>query len=382
MTSKKVFVSGCFDLLHSGHIAFLTEAASFGNLYVCIGSDSTVFDLKNRYPVITQDERQYMLNALKCVHECRISKGEGLLDFVDELDDIKPDIFIVNEDGHTPHKEALCQEKNIEYKVLQRIPYADLPVRSTTTLRTRSTIPFRIDLAGGWLDQPFVSKYFPGPVLTVSIEPTIEFNHRSGMSSSTRNKAIELWRTALPSGNYEQNAKVLFSFENPPGTTEVSGSQDSIGIVFPGLNRLYYAGGHYWPATIESIYDEDILKWLEDRLYLVALGPRQQGYSVLSNTHIDESGARALSVAAEACWKAILDKDIQAFGRSFRESFEAQIAMFPNMVDEETLQTIEKYRPVTLGHKLSGAGGGGYLIFVSEKPIENAIKIKIRRRDF
>ena len=77
-----------------------------------------------------------------------------------------------------------------------------------------------------------------------------------------------------------------------------------------------------------------------------------------------------------------MDKDIQAFGRSFRESFEAQIAMFPNMVDEETLQTIEKYGPVTLGHKLSGAGGGGYLIFVSEKPIENAIKIKIRRRDF
>ncbi|MBK9509250.1 MAG: adenylyltransferase/cytidyltransferase family protein [Cytophagaceae bacterium] len=382
MAPKKVFVSGCFDLLHSGHIAFLAEAALFGDLYVCIGSDSTVFDLKNRYPVITQDERQYMLNALKCVHECRVSKGEGLLDFVDELEDIKPDIFVVNEDGHTPQKEALCREKNIEYKVLQRIPFADLPARSTTSLRTRSTIPFRIDLAGGWLDQPFVSKYFPGPVLTVSIEPTIEFNHRSGMSSSTRNKAIELWRTALPSGNYEQNAKVLFSFENPPGTSEVSGSQDSIGIVFPGLNRLHYAGGHYWPASIESNYDEEVLKWLEEHLFLVALGPRQQGYSVLSNTHIDESGARALSVAAEACWKAILDKDIQAFGKSFRESFEAQIAMFPNMVDEETMHTIEKYRPITLGHKLSGAGGGGYLIFVSEKPIENAIKIKIRRRDF
>jgi cytidyltransferase-like protein len=382
MSQKKIFVSGCFDLLHSGHIAFLNQAASFGDLYVCIGSDSTVFDLKGRFPVITQDERKYMIDALKCVHECRISKGSGLLDFIEELQDIKPDIFIVNEDGHTPQKETLCKANNYEYKVLKRTPYEDLPIRSTTTLRTKSNIPFRIDLAGGWLDQPFVSKFFPGPVLTVSIEPTIEFNHRSGMSSSTRNKAIEIWRTTLPSGNYEQNAKLLFSFENPPGTKEVSGSQDSIGIVFPGLNYLFYKGGEYWPETIESIYDEDILKWLEDHLHLVALGPRHHGYSVLAKTNITESGAKALSESAQDCWNAILNKDLNSFGESFKRSFEAQIAMFPNMVDQETLSMIEKYQKVSLGHKLSGAGGGGYLILVSDKPIENAISVKIRRRDF
>ena len=46
MEKKKVFVSGCFDLLHSGHIAFLETAAQFGDVYVCIGSDNTVKDLK------------------------------------------------------------------------------------------------------------------------------------------------------------------------------------------------------------------------------------------------------------------------------------------------------------------------------------------------
>ena len=50
---KKVFVSGCFDLLHSGHVAFLTEAASFGDLYVGIGSDKTIFELKGRAAINT-----------------------------------------------------------------------------------------------------------------------------------------------------------------------------------------------------------------------------------------------------------------------------------------------------------------------------------------
>jgi cytidyltransferase-like protein len=40
---KKVFVSGCYDMLHSGHIAFFEEAALYGDLYVGIGSDQTIF---------------------------------------------------------------------------------------------------------------------------------------------------------------------------------------------------------------------------------------------------------------------------------------------------------------------------------------------------
>lgn len=381
MSVKKVFVSGCFDLLHSGHIAFLKEAAQFGDLYVCIGSDKTVFDLKGRYPVITEDERKYMIESLRCVYECRINTGSGIIDFRNELDEIKPAVFVVNEDGHTPTKEKLCEELDIEYKVLKRIPHSDLPVRSTTTLRTNSIIPFRIDLAGGWLDQPFVSKYYPGSVLTISVEPTVEFNNRSGMSSSTRNKAIELWKVAIPNGNHEQLAKILFSYENPPGTKEVSGSQDAIGIVMPGLNKLNYRKENYWPASIESIDDEDVLSWLEERLYLLSLGPRQGGYSVLSNTNINEENAKALAVAANNCWNAVLAKDIDAFGGAFYASFKAQIKMFPNMVDESIEQLVEEYIVKCKGLKLSGAGGGGYLILVSDQPIENAIKIKIRRRD-
>lgn len=376
--AKRVFLTGCFDLLHSGHIAFLEEAATYGDVYVGIGSDKTIFELKGRYPVYTQDERKYMLQAIQYVKECVINTGSGMMDFLEEIETIKPDIFLVNEDGHTPAKEELCKQKNIEYIVLKREPHKGLPVRSTTTLRQECKIPYRIDLAGGWLDQPFVGKYAKGPVITISIEPTIEFNERSGMATSTRRKAIELWCTDIPPGDTDVLAKILFSYENSPGVKTISGSQDAIGIVKPGLNKLNYEG-EYWPASIESVWNEEILAWIEEHLYLITLGPRHGTYDVLAKTVITKENAEALSYAAEMCWKNILERNLREFGTYFRKSFEAQVAMFPNMVYDDIFKTIERYREKAYGWKLSGAGGGGYLILVAGEPIEGAIQIKIRR---
>ncbi len=377
---KKVFVSGCYDLLHSGHVEFFQEAAKFGDLYVALGSDKTVYDLKGRVPVNNEAERLFMVKSVACVKDAFISQGSGMLDFLDELKQIKPDYFIVNEDGNLLEKKKLCDELGIGYKILRREPHAGLAPRSTTSLRAINTIPFRIDVAGGWLDQPFVSKYYPGPVITISLEPTVDFNDRSGMASSTRRSAIDLWGPRLPAGDPEKLAKILFCYDNPPGTKEISGSQDAIGIVFPGLNKSWYEG-EYWPSRIESVQDEHTLQFIEKSLNLVPLAPRASGFSVLSNTSIDRMRAKDLSDAAEGCWDAILRRDVVQFGLYFRKAFEGQIAMFPNMMNDMVVELIEQYRSQALGWKLSGAGGGGYLILVSDRPIENAIQILIRRKD-
>jgi cytidyltransferase-like protein len=376
--SKKVMVSGCFDLLHSGHIAFFREAASYGDLYVALGSDKTVYALKGRLPINSEEERLFMVKAVGCVKDAFVSRGSGLLDFIEEFKELRPDILIVNEDGHMLDKQRLCEEHGVEYIILSREPHAGLTPRSTTMLRTVNRIPFRIDLAGGWLDQPFVSEHYPGCVITISIEPTIEFNERSGMASSTRNAAIDLWGSRLPPGDFEKLTKILFCYDNPPGKKEISGSQDAIGIVFPGLAKAYYEG-EYWPSHIETLHDEEALRFVENALYLVTLGPRHAEFSVLSNTRIDRDGARSLASATDDCWQAILDRNIGAFGTTIRRSFEAQIAMFPNMINEQVLNLIEQYRDQALGWKLSGAGGGGYLILVSDQPIPNAVRIVARR---
>jgi cytidyltransferase-like protein len=375
---KKVFVSGCYDMLHSGHVAFFEEAASYGDLYVGIGSDKTLYELKARWPINNEKERLYMVRALKSVKDAWINSGSGLIDFRAEIERLNPDIFFVNSDGHSSLKEQLCKDLDIEYIVGKRTPHDNLPVRSTTALRSECRIPYRIDLAGGWLDQPNVSSLCPGPVLTLSIEPDYDFNDRSGMSTSSRKKAIELWQVDLPAGDKEKLARTLFCYENPPGTRYVSGSQDSLGIVLPGLNRLQY-NGNYWPESIESVLDPRLLSWLEARLWLLPLYPRSNNYDVLTNTRITTTGAQQLSSAAESCWKAIHKQDVMAFGNAVRESFEAQISMYPNMVTEDIFESINKHKSSAFGWKLSGAGGGGYLIFVGETPIENAIQIRIRR---
>lgn len=376
---KKVFVSGCYDMLHSGHVAFFEEAASYGDLYVGIGSDKTIDELKARKTINSDAERLYMVKALKSVKDAWINKGSGLLDFLEEIKDLKPDIFFVNADGHTAAKEQLCRELGIEYVVSQRIPHGNLPARSTTALRQECRIPYRIDLCGGWLDQPYVSKYSSGHVITISIEPDFEFNDRSGMATSSRKKAIELWQTDIPDGNHEKLARTLFCFENPPGTKYVSGSQDSLGIVMPALNRYFYEND-YWPSHIESIDNSEILDWLEKRIWMVPLYPRIDSYNVLANTNINAEKALNLSIAANECWDAILRKDAYATGVAVRKGFEAQIAMFPNMVNDDIFEQVDVYKNDVLGWKLSGAGGGGYLIFFSEKSLKNAIQIRIRRK--
>ena len=376
---KKVFVSGCYDMLHSGHVAFFTEAANHGDLYVGLGSDKTITQLKGRKTINTDRERLYMVKALKSVKDAWINRGSGLMDFEQELRQLQPEIFFVNEDGFTPDKQKICAELGIELLVSKRIPHQGLPTRSTTAIRKECLIPFRLDMAGGWLDQPYVSKYYPGPVITISIEPEIDFNDRSGMSSSTRAKAIELWHTDIPEGDKEKLAHTLFCVENPPGTKYVSGSQDSIGIVFPGVNKLNYDSENYWPSSIESDTVEETLSWIENHLWFINLSPRDKCFEVLSVTNIDQAGAKALADAANGLWQAIQERNLSHFGKYFRESFEAQIAMFPNMVTPQISESIKMYESKALGWKISGAGGGGYLVLVSEEPVENAMQVRIRR---
>lgn len=373
----RVFVSGCFDLLHSGHVAFLQTAATYGDLHVAIGSDATVAALKGRRPVCSEAERLFMIRALGCVREALISSGSGVLDFAQELRQILPHRFVVNADGDHPEKQRLCKELGIEYTVLPRQPEPGLPGRSTTSLRQLEDLPYRIDLAGGWLDQPMVSTLHPGPVITVSIEPTFPFDHRSGMATSTRNRARELWGPRLPAGEPEQLARVLFAYDNPPGTDEVSGSQDAIGIVVPGLTHSYY-DGDYWPSRITRKTDESVLRFVEESLHLVPLGPRHADYQACQNRRLTAARARALADAAESCWQAVLAQDPIGFGAAMRRSFEAQVELFPNMLNTDHARVIARYDRA-LGWKLSGAGGGGYLVLVSEVPVPTAIRVRVRR---
>lgn len=383
MSTKKVFVSGCYDMLHSGHVAFFKEASRYGDLYVGIGSDATIFQLKARRTICAEAERLYMVKSIRYVKDAFINPGSGMMDFVETVERVKPDIFVVNEDGGSETKRQFCAERGIEYVVLQREPDAGLEARSTTSIRTsvKPQLPYRLDLAGTWIDQPYVSKYGAGWAITISLEPTIEFMERGGMSTSTRNAMKKIWPYNLPNYDPEKLAKLVFCFENEPEKGgHISGAQDAIGICIPGLSRHYY-DNHYWPEKIETIHDEEILSWLENHLCMIPMFPRPEGTSVVEGCKIDAEGVKALSTAADKCWEAILKRDLKAFAEAFQASFEAQTAMFPAMLSNGVEEWIERYKEKALAWKLSGAGGGGYLALVCEVPPVEAIRIKIRRRE-
>ena len=384
--AKKVFVSGCYDLLHSGHVEFFRQASQYGDLYVGIGSDATILGYKHHRTVYSEQERLFMVKSIRYVKEAFINAGSGVMDFIPTVEALKPDIFVVNADGSNDDKRRFCQERGIEYVVLQRTPQEGLKARSSTDLKkSESQIPTRLDLAGTWIDQPYVSCFAPGWALTISLEPTFEVRERCGLSTSTRNMIRKIWPFQLPNMDPEMLAKLVFCFENDPERSDgiISGAQDSIGICIPGLCRHWY-NGRFWPEKIEICTDESVLAFLEEHICLIPIFPRRPGCSVVEGKDITETKVKALAKAADDCWNAILAKDIDAFASSYKASFEAQVAMFPAMIQPGVQDCIDLYSALggVLAWKMPGAGGGGYLALIcsgKDDFPQGAIRIVIRR---
>ena len=384
---KKVFVSGCYDLLHSGHVEFFRQAAEYGDLYVGIGSDATILGYKHHKTVYSEQERLFMVKSIRYVKDAFINSGSGIMDFIPEVDALKPDILVVNEDGDKEEKRRFCAERGIEYVVLKRDPHAGLAARSSTDLKkTESRIPTRLDLAGTWIDQPYVSQYAPGWAITISLEPTFEIRERCGLSTSTRNVIRRIWPYQLPNMDPETLARLVFCFENHPEREDgiISGAQDAIGICMPGLCRHWY-DNHFWPERIETCQDERVLGWLESHLIMIPMFPRRPGCSVVEGKDITVVKVKALAAAADRCWQAILKTDLPAFAAAYRDSFNAQVALFPAMMQPGVQDYIDRYSNAVLAWKMPGAGGGGYLACVVEDAasfvLDNpeAIRLTIRR---
>lgn len=408
--AKKVFVSGCYDLLHSGHVEFFKQASAYGDLYVGIGSDETILGYKHHKPMFPEQERLFMVKAVRYVTDALINAGSGVLDFLPSLDIVKPDIFVVNSEGGNDDKKRICEERGIQYVVLERVPADGLKARSSSDIKKALAdnsksepsggscqIPTRLDLAGTWIDQPYVSCYHPGWALTISLEPTFEVRERCGLSTSTRNQIKRIWPVKLPNMDPETLARLVFCFENHPEREggHISGAQDSIGICVPGLARHYY-DNHFWPEKIEVCNESSVLSWLEDHIVMIPLEPRRPGCSVVEGKDITPEKVESLAKAADDCWNAILAKDLDAFAASYRASFAAQIAMFPGMVNPTIRSSaapysvqpfIDQYSALddVLAWKMPGAGGGGYLALVVKsapdfvKAHGEAIPISIRR---
>lgn len=251
-------------------------------------------------------------------------------------------------------------------------------------------IPYRLALAGGWIDQPYVSKHnpsAPGSMVTVQVVPQFRFMDRSGICSSTRIIAMEIWNGEIPDRDKAELVKKLYRLENE-GKAELSGSQDMIGLIYPGINRLDYDinyEGGYFPRHIESNNDPDIAAWLSSVLYLVPMNQRPDGYNPLGRKNFDPQWVARLGKSGRDCFDAIISKDLAGLGASFNDCMLCWETILPDVVEHPTLKLDLKallrfYQENYPGAMFSGCGGG-YMYVVSQTPVPGGFQIKVRTQN-
>lgn len=248
-------------------------------------------------------------------------------------------------------------------------------------------IPNRMALAGGWIDQPFVSRHDPSPpgsMVVVSLEPTFRVMDRAGFATGTREIALGLWNGVLPDRDPAALVRELYEEENR-GRAEPSGSQDMIGLVYPGIHRLDYDVAHeggIFPRHIESTNDPGIAGWLERVIHVLPIAQRPPGYNPLGEKNLDPQWIRRLGRSGVHCYDAILRRDLHGLGASVNECMRCWEAILPHTVRHPTL-TVDV--PALLGYyqsrypgAMTSGCGGGYVFVVSDDPVPGALSVKVR----
>jgi hypothetical protein len=249
------------------------------------------------------------------------------------------------------------------------------------------SIPNRLQLAGGWIDQPFVSRHNPKPpgsMVVVQIEPNFRPMDRSGIASGTRAIATKLWNGKLPRRPLEELVRELYDAENK-GKAEPSGSQDMIGLIYPGVNRLDYdfnVQGGVFPSHIESCNNPKVARWLEKVLHLIPVEPRPEGYSPLGIKNLEPKWVARLGQSGKDCYEAIVGRNAEALGAALNLNMKCWEALLPHVVKHplirfDLLGLLKAYQRQYLGAMYSGCGGG-YLIVVSNEPVPGSFKVNVR----
>jgi len=250
-------------------------------------------------------------------------------------------------------------------------------------------LPYRIALAGGWIDQPFASKHNPAPpgsMVVVCVEPQFWFMERAGICIGTRKIALELWKDGLPDRDPDELVRQLYAAEND-GKAEPSGSQDMIGLIYPGISRLDYDFAHrggIFPRHITSNNDPEVASWLERVIHVLPVAPRPEGYDPLETMNLQPDWIARLGQSGKACYDAIAARDVEALGASMNECMLCWEAILPGTVRHHTLQVdlmplLEYYQATYPGAMYSGCGGG-YLYVASEERVPGAFHIRVRIR--
>ena len=221
-------------------------------------------------------------------------------------------------------------------------------------------------------------------MVVVQIEANFRPMDRSGLASGTRATARKLWSGKLPRRPPAELVRELYEAENR-GKAEPSGSQDMIGLVYPGVNRLDYdfkINGGVFPSHIQSCNTLKVARWLESVLHLLPVAPRPEGYNPLGVKNLEPRWVARLGQSGKDCYEAIVRMDARALGASLNENMKCWERLLPHVVRHPLIRVdlpalLKAYQRQYPGAMYSGCGGG-YLIVVSNKPVPGAFRVNVR----
>ncbi|MGJ8652045.1 MAG: adenylyltransferase/cytidyltransferase family protein [Opitutaceae bacterium] len=333
---KKIFISGCYDILHAGHIQFFKEAKALGNhLTVCFASDAVLWEHKKRRTSIPQDHKLALMTALDIVDQVVIGDCEELgLDFKEHFLKIRPDVLAVTEDDqYEDIKRALCAEIGAEYVALPKTPPQFTPVSSSSivrNIRTPAEAPLRVDFGGGWLDVPRHARK-GAYIVNCAISPLVSLNEwsyelKSGLGGSGA------W--ALLNGNdgVESELNMGVGWQDPAVIRETglcvwrSGALPELdfkhnGEFLNGCMALHYTDiPHNTPGNADNTRDYDL---------------------------IEQAAAKAR--------EAVFEMNITKLGEAVSISYDAQLQ--EGMVELPEADGC-------IGRKYCGGGWGGYALYL------------------
>lgn len=335
----KVFVSGCYDIVHAGHVQFFREARALGDhLTVCFASAEVLWKHKRRKSSLPDEHKRALIAALRTVDEVVI--GEGLeegIDFREHFLRIRPQILAVTEDDkYADLKRALCAEVGAKYVVLPKTPPEFKPISTTEIvryIRAPQEAPLRVDFGGGWLDVPRFARA-GAYVVNCAISPTVSlrewpYERNAGLGGSGA------W--ALLNGRDGVNSELDLGV----------GWQDPAVISETGL-CVWRSGPR---PDLEFKSDGACLR---GRMALFWTGASHDTPSVVKNTRDLEAIARAGQAARDAAWASSLEGLAGAVRLSYAEQ---RIEGMDPLAEQ-----VAGVKPLAM--KYCGGGFGGYALYL------------------
>lgn len=402
---KIVFATGCYDILQSGHAVFFNQCKSYGDiLIVGVGKDETLRQLKGPgRPVNPENNRVYLVAAMEDVNYAVLNDdeiGDGKIDFKNVLTQLRPDIFIVNDDDSSIEpKQALCDKLGVKIEFVTREVPEELMPTSTSNIINKINYslkaPLRIDFSGGWADVPYIMDGKKGYVSNVAIRPLVEYKggkfnfsgypRGSGLSTSTAAKLLEMLNSKTYNAEPKSLANIaedLFNLENQ-GLQWFIGRQDQYGIVYGGFHCFEFGNDYAKPLDFD-ISQETLEKFRSNLLLLHTSESRnaQAAVEEVYKNYKTANGQKAISELVTLGYEFARTLEKEEFdncAKIIEHNWNAQKLLAPSSTTPK-LDKMYAYAKDNgaLGGKLCGAGGGGAFLFYSHNvdQLKKAMKRK------